>query len=143
MPKIRTTRTKKPPEEFEETESVDRGLELHTEYVLSKFSMITPRKCGTLEMSRTKQAQDRISVAHWHHANFAHAITIYELYHKRGAISLCDWLLKEGYEDANMIAADTFRKIVLLAVYPDQGHELSGVDVPVSFLKPRLTWVQL
>ncbi|KAJ7248496.1 maternal g10 transcript [Mycena rebaudengoi] len=80
MPKIRTTRTKKPPEGYEE--------------------MNLRRK----RIARG-QAQNGISVAH--HANITYASRyIYELYYKREAISkeLYDWLLKEGYADANMIA---------------------------------------
>jgi hypothetical protein len=73
---------------------------------------------------------------------------IYELYHKREAISreLYDWLLKEGYADIKSVAAlllravrslildqshsqvekSRLRKVMLSSMHPDEGMCLGG-----------------
>ncbi|KAG6861961.1 hypothetical protein C0995_009145 [Termitomyces sp. Mi166 len=91
MPKIRTTRTKKPPEGFEDIESIlddyakrMRDAENETHEGKRKAESLWP----IMRISHTRSRY------------------IYELYYKREAISreLYDWLLKEGYADANLIA---------------------------------------
>ncbi|CAE6440636.1 unnamed protein product [Rhizoctonia solani] len=91
MPKIRTTRTKKPPEGFEEIEAI-----------LDDYS----KKMRDAE--NESHEGKRKSESLWPIMRISHTRSryIYELYYKREAISkeLYDWLLKEGYADANLIA---------------------------------------
>ncbi|QRW16338.1 potassium/sodium hyperpolarization-activated cyclic nucleotide-gated channel 4 [Rhizoctonia solani] len=91
MPKIRTTRTKKPPEGFEEIESI-----------LDDYA----KKMRDAE--NESHEGKRKSESLWPIMRISHTRSryIYELYYKREAISkeLYEWLLKEGYADANLIA---------------------------------------
>ncbi|KAG6919737.1 hypothetical protein DXG01_001571 [Tephrocybe rancida] len=91
MPKIKTTRTKKPPEGYEDIEAIlddyakkMRDAENETHEGKRKAESLWP----IMRISHTRSRY------------------IYELYYKREAISreLYDWLLKEGYADANLIA---------------------------------------
>ncbi|KAJ6536737.1 G10 protein [Mycena vulgaris] len=88
MPKIRTTRTKKPPEGFEEIESI-----------LDDYA----KKMRDAENESHEGKRKTESL--WPIMRISHTRSryIYELYYKREAISkeLYDWLLKEGYADAN------------------------------------------
>lgn len=55
MPKIRTTRTKKPPEGYEEIEAVcENYIFLCVTQKVRRFSMTTQRKCGTLKTKPMK-----------------------------------------------------------------------------------------
>ncbi len=55
MPKIRTTRTKKPPEGYEEIEAVcENYLSLCVTQNVRRFLMTTQRKCGTPKTKPTK-----------------------------------------------------------------------------------------
>ncbi|THH04744.1 hypothetical protein EW146_g10098 [Bondarzewia mesenterica] len=91
MPKIRTTRTRKPPEGFEDIEGV-----------LDDYA----KKMRDAE--NESHEGKRKSESLWPIMRISHTRSryIYELYYKREAISkeLYDWLLKEGYADANLIA---------------------------------------
>ncbi|KAJ8502494.1 hypothetical protein ONZ45_g11701 [Pleurotus djamor] len=91
MPKIKTTRTKRPPEGYEEIESV-----------LDDYA----KKMRDAE--NESHEGKRKSESLWPIMRISHTRSryIYELYYKREAISkeLYDWLLKEGYADANLIA---------------------------------------
>ncbi|KAG9218757.1 hypothetical protein CCMSSC00406_0001129 [Pleurotus cornucopiae] len=91
MPKIKTTRTKRPPEGFEDIESV-----------LDDYA----KKMRDAE--NESHEGKRKSESLWPIMRLSHARSryIYELYYKREAVSkeLYDWLLKEGYADANLIA---------------------------------------
>ncbi|PWN19094.1 bud site selection-related protein [Microstroma glucosiphilum] len=91
MPKIRTSRTKPPPEGFEEIESI-----------LDEYT----RKMRDAE-SESTEGKRKVE-ALWPIMRISHTRSryIYDLYYKREAISreLYDWLLKEGYADANLIA---------------------------------------
>lgn len=87
MPKIRTSRTKPPPEGFEEIESI-----------LDEYT----RKMRDAE-SESTEGKRKVE-ALWPIMRISHTRSryIYDLYYKREAISreLYDWLLKEGYADA-------------------------------------------
>ncbi|KAJ3537151.1 hypothetical protein NM688_g6731 [Phlebia brevispora] len=91
MPKIRTTRTKKPPEGYEEIEDI-----------LDDYA----KKMRDAENESHEGKRKAESL--WPIMRIAHARSryIYELYYKREAISreLYDWLLNQGYADANLIA---------------------------------------
>ncbi|ETW84079.1 potassium:hydrogen antiporter [Heterobasidion irregulare TC 32-1] len=91
MPKIRTTRTKKPPEGFEDIEGV-----------LDDYA----KKMRDAENESHEGKRKTESL--WPIMRISHTRSryIYELYYKREAVSkeLYDWLLKEGYADANLIA---------------------------------------
>ncbi|KAH9999960.1 putative G10 protein [Russula vinacea] len=89
MPKIRTTRTKKAPDGFEEL----------NQSILDDYG----RKMRDAE--NESHEGKRKSESLWPIMRISHARSryIYELYYKREAISkeLYDWLLKEKYGDAN------------------------------------------
>lgn len=91
MPKIRTSRTKRPPEGFEDIESI-----------LDDYA----KKMRDAENESHEGKRKAESL--WPIMRISHSRSryIYELYYKREAISkeLYDWLLKEGYADANLIA---------------------------------------
>ncbi|KDN43417.1 bud site selection-related protein [Tilletiaria anomala UBC 951] len=91
MPSIRTTRTKPPPEGFEDIEDI-----------LEDYA----RKMRDAENETHEGKRKAESV--WPIMRISHARSryIYDLYYKREAISreLYDWLLKEKYADANLIA---------------------------------------
>ncbi|CAK5263159.1 unnamed protein product [Mycena citricolor] len=91
MPKIKTTRTKRPPEGFEEIEAI-----------LDDYA----KKMRDAENESHEGKRKAESL--WPIMRISHTRSryIYELYYKREAISreLYDWLLKEGYADANLVA---------------------------------------
>ncbi|PWN33909.1 G10 protein [Meira miltonrushii] len=91
MPKVRTSRTKPPPEGFEEIEGI-----------LEDYAR-TMRDAEN-ESTEGKRAKETL----WPIMRISHTRSryIYDLYYKREAISreLYDWLLKQGYADANLIA---------------------------------------
>ncbi|PWN50056.1 G10 protein [Violaceomyces palustris] len=91
MPKVRTSRTKQPPEGFEEIEEV-----------LDEYA----RKMRDAENETHEGKRKQESL--WPIMRISHTRSryIYDLYYKREAISreLYDWLLKQGYADANLIA---------------------------------------
>ncbi|RXW18815.1 hypothetical protein EST38_g7039 [Candolleomyces aberdarensis] len=91
MPKIRTSRTKQPPEGFEDIETI-----------LDDYA----KKMRDAENESHEGKRKAESL--WPIMRISHARSryVYELYYKREAISreLYDWLLKEGYADANLIA---------------------------------------
>ncbi|KAF8309352.1 hypothetical protein DL93DRAFT_2158440 [Clavulina sp. PMI_390] len=91
MPKIRTNRTKRPPEGYEDIEGI-----------LDDYA----KKMRDAENESHEGKRKTESL--WPIMRISHARSkyIYELYYSREAISkqLYDWLLKEGYADANLIA---------------------------------------
>ncbi|KAM0752269.1 hypothetical protein T439DRAFT_324337 [Meredithblackwellia eburnea MCA 4105] len=91
MPKIKTNRTKPPPEGFDEIENI-----------LDEYN----RKMRDAE-SETHEGK-RKTESLWPIMKITHTRSryIYDLYYKRDAISkeLYDWLLKEEYADSNLIA---------------------------------------
>lgn len=105
MPKIKTTRTKKAPEGFEEIEPV--GV-----LIASNVTLANPPRSKILDDygRKMRDAENeshegkRKSESLWPIMRISHARSryIYELYYKREAISkeLYDWLLKEKYADA-------------------------------------------
>ena len=103
MPKIRTTRTKQPPEGFEDIESVSVSRkqplsDTHLSQVLDDYA----KKMRDAENESHEGKRKAESL--WPIMRISHTRSryIYELYYKREAISreLYDWLLKEGYADA-------------------------------------------
>jgi len=107
MPKIRTSRTKQPPEGFEDIESV--GL---CRTRLTSLTTDTKPQVQILD-DYAKKMRDAENESHegkrrtealWPIMRISHARSryIYDLYYKREAVSreLYDWLLKEGYADA-------------------------------------------
>jgi bud site selection protein 31 len=121
MPKIRTTRTKKPPEGFEDIEQA-RTVLLHLSNDSSTDAVqpvFCSGACSTLQIldDYAKKMRDAENETHegkrkaeslWPIMRLSHTRSryIYELYYKRDAISkeLYDWLLKEGYADAKYVA---------------------------------------
>ncbi|WFD33685.1 Component of the SF3b subcomplex of the U2 snRNP [Malassezia cuniculi] len=91
MPRIRTTRTRPPPEGFEEIEPILEEYE-------------TKMRDAENESHEGK----RKSEALWPILRISHTRSryIYDLYYKREAISreLYDWLIDQEYADASLIA---------------------------------------
>ncbi|AFR94480.1 bud site selection protein 31 [Cryptococcus neoformans] len=91
MPKIRTQRTKPPPEGFDDIQDVLEDYE---------------KKMRDAE-SESHEGKRKVEAV-WPIMRLSHARSryIYDLYYKRELISreLYDWLLKQGYADANLIA---------------------------------------
>ncbi|TIB18849.1 hypothetical protein E3P92_00301 [Wallemia ichthyophaga] len=91
MPKIRTQRTKQPPEGFEAIEQI---LEDYT------------RKMRDVEAETVDGKRKNETL--WPVMRISHTRSryIFDLYYKRKQISkeLYDWLVKQGYADANLIA---------------------------------------
>nr|ODN89000.1 bud site selection protein 31 [Cryptococcus depauperatus CBS 7841] len=91
MPKIRTQRTKPPPDGFEDIRDVLEDYE---------------KKMRDAE-NETHEGKRKVESV-WPIMRLTHARSwyIYGLYYKRELISreLYDWLLKQGYADANLIA---------------------------------------
>ncbi|ODQ54839.1 bud site selection-related protein [Saitoella complicata NRRL Y-17804] len=91
MPRIKTQRTKKAPEGFDEIEST-----------LLDFAQ------KMKDAENVSHEGKRKNEALWAIFQISHQRSryIYELYYKREAISreLYDWLLKQNYADANLIA---------------------------------------
>jgi bud site selection protein 31 len=104
MPKIRTTRTKPPPEGYEDIESV-RSHPSPTPISL----LLIPSKILDDYAKKMRDAENeshegkRKAESLWPIMRISHARSryIYELYYKREAISkeLYDWLLKQEYAD--------------------------------------------
>ena len=105
----RVVRTKRPPEGFEDIESVSSPQVV---WVGRTCSMLTERILQILD-DYAKKMRDAENESHegkrkteslWPIMRISHTRSryIYELYYKREAISkeLYDWLLKEGYADA-------------------------------------------
>ncbi|KAK4046419.1 Component of the SF3b subcomplex of the U2 snRNP [Microbotryomycetes sp. JL201] len=90
MPKIKTSRTKPPPEGFDEIE-----------HILEEYN----RKMRDAEAESTEGKRKAESL--WPIMRITHTRSryIYDLYYKREGISkeLYDWLLKEGYADAKSL----------------------------------------
>ena len=131
MPKIRTTRTKQPPEGYEDIEQVSweslleqepwrsprcrsSRLALVLSAVVLPFRLSPP--CHQILDDYAKKMRDAENESHegkrkseslWPIMRISHTRSryIYELYYKREAISkeLYDWLLKEGYADAKYV----------------------------------------
>ncbi|GAA6026311.1 hypothetical protein JCM11491_003536 [Sporobolomyces phaffii] len=91
MPKIKTNRTKPPPEGFDEIEDI-----------LEEYQ----RKMRDAEAESHEGKRKTESL--WPIMRLTHTRSryIYDMYYKREAISkeLYDWLLKQEYADANLIA---------------------------------------
>jgi len=121
MPKIKTTRTKKPPEGFEEIESVSPACYKPISSLLYSFVSHASQPSTTLTQildDYSKKMRDAENDSHegkrkteslWPIMRISHTRSryVYELYYKREAISkeLYDWLLKEGYADAKYVWA--------------------------------------
>jgi bud site selection protein 31 len=112
MPKIKTSRTKKAPEGFEEIEPVGAvyrtPVHLTLMRPLSKVLDDYGRKMRDAE--NESHEGKRKSESLWPIMRISHARSryIYELYYKREAISkeLYDWLLKEKYADVKQVQGD-------------------------------------
>ncbi|KAG8928372.1 Component of the SF3b subcomplex of the U2 snRNP [Tulasnella sp. 417] len=123
MPKIRTSRTKKPPEGFEEIE-----------WVLDDYS--NKMRDAENESHEGKRKTESL----WPIMRISHTRSryIYELYYKREAISkeLYEWLLKEGYADANLIAKwkkQGYEKLCCVRCIQSRArHELHGIYLHLS-----------
>jgi bud site selection protein 31 len=107
MPKIKTTRTKKPPEGFEDIEEVRFlcGLchdPLNAHFFMTQILDDYAKKMRDAE--NESHEGKRKSESLWPIMRISHTRSryIYDLYYKREAISkeLYDWLLKQGYADA-------------------------------------------
>ena len=132
MPKIRTTRTKKPPEGFEEIETL----------CCSFFTLAAILMTGKILDDYAKKMRDAENESHegkrkseslWPIMRISHARSryVYELYYKRDAISkeLYDWLLKEGYADSKYTQSLFSRPVTnrkncsLIAKWKKTGYE--------------------
>jgi bud site selection protein 31 len=105
MPKIKTTRTKKAPEGFEEIEPVGMIYCFQCSPRSSSPSKILDDYARKMRDAENESHEGkRKSESLWPIMRISHARSryIYELYYKREAISkeLYDWLLKEKYADA-------------------------------------------
>ena len=109
MPKIRTTRTKTPPEGFEEVESVSMiSYPVYNPVASDALSQILDDYAKKMRDAENESHEGkRKAESLWPIMRISHARSryIYELYYKREAISreLYDWLLKEGYADAKCV----------------------------------------
>jgi bud site selection protein 31 len=105
MPKIKTTRTKQPPEGYEDIEEA-RSLLLRQRDA-DMFSLTVQILEDYAKKMRDAENEShegkRKSESLWPIMRISHTRSryIYELYYKREAISreLYDWLLKQGYAD--------------------------------------------
>lgn len=105
MPKIRTTRTKKPPQGFEDIEGVRVAIAFWISSTFLTFPQILEDYAKKMRDAENESHEGkRKAESLWPIMRIAHTRSryIYELYYKREAISreLYDWLLKEGYADA-------------------------------------------
>lgn len=113
MPRIRTTRTKKPPEGFEDIENVRsiRIIFLQLAHI-KQFQILDDYAKKMRDAENESHEGKRKAESLWPIMRISHARSryIYELYYKREAISreLYDWLLKEGYADAKYAADDIY-----------------------------------
>ena len=100
MPKIRTTRTKAPPEGYEDIEEI---LEDYAKKM---------RDAENESHEGKRKAESLWPIMRISHARSRY---VYELYYKREAISreLYDWLLKEGYADAKYVLKFLFLLLLL------------------------------
>ncbi|KAK9474990.1 G10 protein-domain-containing protein [Dipodascopsis tothii] len=91
MPRVRTMRTKKPPEGFDEIE--DTLLEFNN-------------RMKDIENTPHEGKKKNESLWPVFRLNHQRSRYIYDLYYTRSAISseLYQWLLKQGYADGNLIA---------------------------------------
>jgi len=91
MPKIRTNRTKPPPEGFDEIESILEGY----------AHKLRDAEAESHEGKRKNESLWDIMRIHHTRSRY-----IYDLHYKREGISkeLYNWLLKQGYADAMLIA---------------------------------------
>lgn len=103
MPKIRTTRTKAPPEGYEDIESV-RLPEALADKPLIVLQILDDYAKKMRDAENESHEGKRKTESLWPIMRISHTRSryIYELYYKREAITreLYDWLLKEGYADA-------------------------------------------
>ncbi|SGY66806.1 BQ5605_C004g02708 [Microbotryum silenes-dioicae] len=110
MPKVKTSRTKPPPEGFDEIEQILEDYQ---------------RKMRDAEAESHEGKRKTESL--WPIMRITHTRSryIYDLYYKREAISreLYDWLLKEGYADA--------KSVLLLSFEPRTG---SGAECLIKCL---------
>ena len=107
MPKIRTSRTKAPPDGFDEIEPTllefSQRLKDGTQrpyYIRTTLTMLVVK---TTQNDIKKKNEALWPVFQINHQRSRY---IYDLYYKREAISteLYQWLLKQNYADANLIA---------------------------------------
>ena len=107
MPKIRTSRTKKAPEGFEEIEPVGFDLSHRNKPLLTGSKILDDYGRKMRDAENESHEGKRKSESLWPIMRISHARSryIYELYYKREAISkeLYDWLLKEKYADAKRV----------------------------------------
>lgn len=93
MPRIRTSRTRPPPEGFEEIEPILEEYE-------------TKMRDAENESHEGKRKVESV----WPILRISHTRSryIYDLYYKREAISreLYDWLLEQGYADATYVRVE-------------------------------------
>ncbi|PPQ94833.1 hypothetical protein CVT25_007470 [Psilocybe cyanescens] len=110
MPKIRTTRTKAPPEGYEDIEEI---LEDYAKKM---------RDAENESHEGKRKAESLWPIMRISHARSRY---VYELYYKREAISreLYDWLLKEGYADAKRLMLIVERCHSLVAKWKKTGYE--------------------
>lgn len=104
MPKIRTTRTKKPPEGYEEIEAVRVCGTRSRTRLFNHLQILDDYAKKMRDAENESHEGKRKSESLWPIMRISHTRSryIYELYYKREAVSkeLYDWLLKEGYADA-------------------------------------------
>ena len=107
MPKIRTSRTKKAPEGFEEIEPVSIDLSHRNKPYLTGSKILDDYGRKMRDAENESHEGKRKSESLWPIMRISHARSryIYELYYKREAISkeLYDWLLKEKYGDVKQV----------------------------------------
>ena len=102
MPRIRTTRTKQPPEGFEDIENVSTNQ--YSVFTLNLPQILDDYAKKMRDAENESHEGKRKAESLWPIMRISHGRSryIYELYYKREAVSreLYDWLLKEGYADA-------------------------------------------
>ena len=107
MPKIRTSRTKAPPDGFDEIETTllqfSQRLKDGTSRLYPSWTVLTSSIVKTTQNDIKKKHEALWPVFQINHQRSRY---IYDLYYKREAISteLYQWLLKQNYADANLIA---------------------------------------
>jgi len=112
MPKIKTNRTKAPPEGFDEIEPTLQEFDQRMKDGRSTFSTPRPSQVAkwltgflvkTTQNDIKKKNEALWPVFQLHHQRSRY---IYDLYYNREAISteLYQWLLKQGHADAALIA---------------------------------------
>jgi len=106
MPKVRTSRTKAPPEGFDEIEPTLQEFNQRLKDSNPPLPILQVTLLTTVKTTQNDIKKKNESLWPVFQINHQRSRYIYDLYYTREAISteLYQWLLKQNYADANLIA---------------------------------------